>query len=162
MNVVRGSGSRGSSWMKDCCQHVVVVDGVVVNCDPTVMFDCSRGAREKCVPLTSVCDENDDCGDAADETPDLCANHSESSNTQLTKQRSGVCLSVCSFVCLCVCLCLSICPSVCVFLCPYFRSFVWLSVCLFVCLSIFSSVCQFVWLSLCVCLYLSICLSVQW
>jgi len=77
MNVVRGSGSRGSSWMKDCCQHVVVVDCVAVNCDPTVMFDCSRGAREKCVPLTSVCDENDDCGDAADETPDLCANHSE-------------------------------------------------------------------------------------
>jgi len=49
-----------------------------VNCDPTTMFDCSRGAREKCVPLTSVCDKKDDCGDADDEAAELCVNHSES------------------------------------------------------------------------------------
>jgi len=49
-----------------------------VNCDPTTMFDCSHGAREKCVPLEKVCDETDDCGDSADETTELCANHSES------------------------------------------------------------------------------------
>ena len=42
------------------------------------MFDCSHGAREKCIPLEKVCDENDDCGDSVDESPELCLNHSES------------------------------------------------------------------------------------
>jgi len=49
-----------------------------VNCDPVTMFDCSHGAREKCVRLTSVCDQQDDCGDLVDEAPELCVNHSES------------------------------------------------------------------------------------
>jgi len=41
------------------------------------MFECSRGSSEKCVLLTLVCDGNDDCGDAADEAVELCANHSQ-------------------------------------------------------------------------------------
>jgi len=48
-----------------------------VNCDPATMFDCSHGAHEKCIPLESVCDENDDCGELIDEAPELCVNHSE-------------------------------------------------------------------------------------
>jgi len=50
----------------------------LVDCDPTTMFDCSHGAREKCIPLKSVCDKTDDCDDSVDESPELCANHSES------------------------------------------------------------------------------------
>lgn len=51
---------------------------VVVNCDPATMFDCTGGAREKCISLESVCDGNDDCGELIDEAPHLCTNHSES------------------------------------------------------------------------------------
>ena len=51
-----------------------------MNCDPTTMFDCSRGAREareKCILLALVCDKKDDCGELVDESPELCVNHSE-------------------------------------------------------------------------------------
>jgi len=48
-----------------------------VNCDAATMFDCSHGAREKCIPLESVCNGTDDCGDMIDEAPELCVNHSE-------------------------------------------------------------------------------------
>jgi len=48
-----------------------------VNCDPATMFDCSRGAREECVALSSVCDGKDDCSGSVDEAAELCVNHSE-------------------------------------------------------------------------------------
>ena len=69
-----------------------------IGCDPETEFDCGDDGK-MCIPLESVCNHKNDCGNWADEPKDLC-NVNECSQSLMHQQKGQKTMALCDQQCI--------------------------------------------------------------